>query len=58
MVLMRKYRVIKGKIEEIVIPEKVDVIVSEWMGYFLLYVLLSHSPTVTDTLMSQLRMHA
>lgn len=55
---MRKYRVIKGKIEEIVIPEKVDVIVSEWMGYFLLYVLFSHSPTVTDTLMSQLRMHA
>jgi len=29
--------VIKGKIEEIELPEKVDVIISEWMGYFLLY---------------------
>jgi len=29
---------IKGKIEEITLPvEKVDVIVSEWMGYFLLF---------------------
>ncbi|ORY25141.1 S-adenosyl-L-methionine-dependent methyltransferase [Neocallimastix californiae] len=26
-----------GKIEDIVLPEKVDVIVSEWMGYFLLF---------------------
>jgi protein arginine N-methyltransferase 1 len=30
--------IIKGKIEEIELPvEKVDIIVSEWMGYFLLY---------------------
>lgn len=30
--------VVKGKIEEIVLPvEKVDIIISEWMGYFLLY---------------------
>ncbi|GAA5914385.1 hypothetical protein JCM8208_002831 [Rhodotorula glutinis] len=29
--------VIKGKVEEIKIPEKVDVIISEWMGYCLLY---------------------
>ena len=28
---------IKGKVEQIDIPEKVDIIVSEWMGYFLLY---------------------
>ena len=28
--------VIKGKMEEVELPEKVDVIVSEWMGYFLL----------------------
>ena len=28
----------KGKIEEIILPvEKVDIIISEWMGYFLLY---------------------
>jgi len=26
-----------GQIEDIVLPEKVDVIVSEWMGYFLLF---------------------
>ncbi|KAK4050975.1 hypothetical protein OIV83_003104 [Microbotryomycetes sp. JL201] len=30
-------QVVKGKIENIELPEKVDVIVSEWMGYFLLY---------------------
>ncbi|KAM0747348.1 S-adenosyl-L-methionine-dependent methyltransferase [Meredithblackwellia eburnea MCA 4105] len=29
--------VVKGKVEDIELPEKVDVIVSEWMGYFLLY---------------------
>ena len=27
----------KGKVEEVSIPEKVDIIISEWMGYFLLY---------------------
>ncbi|GAA6014374.1 hypothetical protein JCM10207_005440 [Rhodosporidiobolus poonsookiae] len=29
--------VLKGKVEEINLPEKVDVIISEWMGYCLLY---------------------
>ncbi|KAL2926812.1 putative protein arginine N-methyltransferase 1 [Bienertia sinuspersici] len=29
--------VLKGKIEEIDLPVQVDIIVSEWMGYFLLY---------------------
>lgn len=29
--------VLEGKAEEIELPEKVDVIVSEWMGYMLLY---------------------
>lgn len=30
--------IIHGKVEEIVLPvEKVDIIISEWMGYFLLY---------------------
>lgn len=29
--------VIKGKVEEIEVPEQVDIIISEWMGYFLLY---------------------
>ncbi|KAL0206424.1 hypothetical protein P9112_001731 [Eukaryota sp. TZLM1-RC] len=29
--------VIEGKIEEIELPEKVDIIISEWMGYFLYY---------------------
>ena len=31
---------IKGKVEDIELPDgvtKVDVIISEWMGYFLLY---------------------
>lgn len=28
---------VKGKMEEVDIPEKVDIIISEWMGYFLLY---------------------
>lgn len=29
--------IIQGKIEEITLDEKVDIIISEWMGYFLLY---------------------
>ena len=28
--------VLRGRMEDIELPEKVDVIVSEWMGYFLL----------------------
>ncbi|MDR3546674.1 MAG: hypothetical protein P4M11_00100 [Candidatus Pacebacteria bacterium] len=33
-----KITVLKGKMEEIVLPvDKVDIIISEWMGYFLLY---------------------
>ncbi len=33
-----KITVLKGKVEEVVLPvEKVDIIISEWMGYFLLY---------------------
>lgn len=29
---------IQGKMEEVVLPvDKVDIIISEWMGYFLLY---------------------
>mmetsp|Transcript_54717 Transcript_54717/g.67117 ORF Transcript_54717/g.67117 Transcript_54717/m.67117 type:complete len:373 (+) Transcript_54717:88-1206(+) len=29
--------IIKGKAEEVELPCKVDIIISEWMGYFLLY---------------------
>lgn len=30
--------ILKGKVEELNLPvDKVDIIVSEWMGYFLLY---------------------
>jgi hypothetical protein len=29
--------VIQGKMEEVELPEKVDVIVSEWMGFYLLH---------------------
>ena len=29
---------LKGKVEEVILPvEKVDIIISEWMGYFLIY---------------------
>ncbi|GMM51878.1 protein-arginine omega-N methyltransferase [Starmerella bacillaris] len=36
--LSSKITLIKGKMEEVVLPfDKVDIIVSEWMGYFLLY---------------------
>lgn len=34
--------VFKGKMEEIELPEKVDVIISEWMGSFLIFVGLSN----------------
>ncbi len=29
-------KVIQGVVESVEIPEKVDIIISEWMGYFLL----------------------
>ena len=32
-----KVEIIKGKMEEVELPEKVDVIISEWMGYCLFY---------------------
>ena len=33
-----KVTILKGKMEEVKLPvEKVDIIISEWMGYFLLY---------------------
>lgn len=33
-----KITFLQGKMEEVVLPfDKVDIIVSEWMGYFLLY---------------------
>jgi len=35
--LAGKIEIYKGKLEEIELPEKVDIIVSEWMGYFLVY---------------------
>ena len=36
--LSDKIVLLKGKMEEVVLPvEKVDIIISEWMGYFLLY---------------------
>jgi len=36
--LSDKITIIKSKIEDLVLPvEKVDIIISEWMGYFLLY---------------------
>eukprot|EP00039_Didymoeca_costata_P026851 m.16820 g.16820 ORF g.16820 m.16820 type:complete len:496 (+) comp5813_c0_seq1:39-1526(+) len=36
--LSEKITLIRGKVEEITLPvEKVDIIISEWMGYFLLF---------------------
>lgn len=33
-----KVKILKGKIEEVELPcKEVDIIISEWMGYFLLY---------------------
>ena len=33
-----KVTILKGKMEEVELPvEHVDIIISEWMGYFLLY---------------------
>jgi len=32
-----KIKCIQAKMEDVELPEKVDVIISEWMGYFLLY---------------------
>ena len=36
--LSDKVTLIQGKMEEVELPvDKVDIIISEWMGYFLLY---------------------
>jgi type I protein arginine methyltransferase len=36
--LSDKITILKGKVEEVKLPvDKVDIIISEWMGYFLLY---------------------
>ena len=36
--LADKITIIKSKVEEAVLPvEQVDIIISEWMGYFLIY---------------------
>lgn len=35
--LENKISPVKGRIEDTPLPEKVDVIISEWMGYFLLF---------------------
>ena len=36
--LIEKITFIRGKVEEVDLPvDKVDVIISEWMGYFLFY---------------------
>lgn len=36
--LNSKVTIIRGKVEEIELPvEKVDIIISEWMGYFLIF---------------------
>jgi protein arginine N-methyltransferase 1 len=32
-----RIQVIRGKIESVELPEKVDIIISEWMGYYLLH---------------------
>lgn len=32
-----RIQVIKGRMEEVELPEKVDIIVSEWMGFYLLH---------------------
>lgn len=37
-------RVIKGKVEEINLPEKVDVIISEWMVRFISPEASQHNP--------------
>ena len=34
--LKGRVEVIQGAMEDVELPEKVDIIVSEWMGYFLL----------------------
>lgn len=36
--MANKITLLQGKMEEVVLPfPKVDIIISEWMGYFLLY---------------------
>ena len=30
-------RVLHGRVEDVTLPEKVDIIISEWMGFYLLH---------------------
>ena len=45
----------RGKIEEIKLPCKVDIIISEWMGYFLLYEAMLDSVLVAGWLLGAWR---
>ncbi len=38
-----KITILKQKAEDVQLPERVDVIVSEWMGYCLLYVRINNN---------------
>jgi hypothetical protein len=38
--LSDKITVIQGRVEEVTLPEKVDIIISEWMGTFLIFISL------------------
>jgi predicted RNA methylase len=33
-----KIKIIRGRVEEVSIPEPVDIIISEWMGTFLIFI--------------------
>lgn len=43
-----KIIVIKAKVEEVQLPEQIDIILSEWMGYALLYVCGIASPILQN----------
>lgn len=32
-----RIKILRQKVENVILPEKVDIIISEWMGYFLIY---------------------
>lgn len=46
--------VVKAKVEEVQLPEAVDIVLSEWMGYALLYVcMLYHLAPLTVAIRSR-----
>ena len=60
--LEKQIQVLTGLIENTVVPEPVDVLISEWMGYMLIYISFLYFTTLKPNIFTfsftNLRIHA